>query len=278
MGTFRMAETRRYRDGLRRQIGGLSQRVRRSPESQWFWDHYEFAVGQIVDFCEASGLQLEGQDVADVGCGDGIMALGLCHRVGPRQLVAFDIVPTDAETLLARSRTEGVGDTLPAELEFRQSSWRTTPAPDASFDLVYSWSAFEHIADPIGVLREIRRIIRPSGVFFLQLWPFYNSAKGSHLWDWFADDFHHLVTGYREIVEQMRGSDVHSTEWTDYMTREFEHLNRITLEELQRAILVAGFDVRRLELLTSPTVLTPELARYSWADVGIGGIKLLAAP
>jgi len=167
---------------------------------------------------------------------------------------------------------------LPAELEFRQSAPSSTPAEDASFDLVYSWSAFEHIGDPVGVLREIRRIIRPGGVFFLQLWPFYHSAKGSHLWDWFEQDFHHLLAGEREIVEQMRASDRHDGGWTEYMAREFEQLNRVTLGELQRAVLTAGFDVRRLELLSSTVLLTPELARYSWSDLGIGGIKLLAAP
>jgi hypothetical protein len=60
------------------------------------------------------------------------------------------------------------------------------------------------------------------------------------------------------------------------MAREFQHLNRITVDELQRSMLAAGFVVRRLELLTSPSQLTPELERYSWLDLGISGIKLIA--
>ena len=143
---------------------------------------------------------------------------------------------------------------------------------------MYSWSAFEHIAEPIEVLAEIRRILRPEGHFFLQLWPFYFSAKGSHLWEWFDQDFHHLLTNDRDIVSNLSSSDVHSVDWTNYMTREFERLNRITIDELQRAVLVAGFDVRRLEFLTSPTILDPALARFSWCDVGISGIKFLATP
>jgi hypothetical protein len=43
-------------------------------------------------------------------------------------------------------------------------------------------------------------------------------------------------------------------------------------------MLAAGFVVRRLELLTSPSRLTPELGRYSWLDLGVGGIKLIATP
>ena len=62
------------------------------------------------------------------------------------------------------------------------------------------------------------------------------------------------------------------------MAREFQALNRITAEQLQRAVLVAGFDAARLELLSSPTMLSPTLARYSWTDLGISGIKLLSIP
>jgi hypothetical protein len=61
------------------------------------------------------------------------------------------------------------------------------------------------------------------------------------------------------------------------MIREFDHLNRITLEELQRAVLAAGFTVRWLELLTSPVHLAPPLARYAWADVAVSGIKLISS-
>ena len=275
-----MAEVRRYRNALRRIPRGRGQRVRDggSPESQWFWDHYEFAANEIISFGEGCGLSLQGCDVADIGCGDGIMALGIAHRARPRTLVGFDVVPTNVDALATRSRAERVADTLPPELEFRESAPTTIPAPDGAFDFVYSWSAFEHITDPLGVLREIRRIVRPTGNFFLQLWPFYRSAKGSHLWEWFEEDFHHLTGDEREIIEQMRTSGRHSEEWTDYMTREFEHLNRVTLDQLQRAVLLAGLDVRRLELLSSPIVLPPELGRYSWADLAIGGIKLLASP
>ena len=47
----------------------------RSPESQWFWEHYEWAAGEIVDFTTSAGVRLEGADVADIGTGDGILAL-----------------------------------------------------------------------------------------------------------------------------------------------------------------------------------------------------------
>ncbi len=274
-----MRQRFRGRAPIRRHVAKGGPRRCDTPESQWFWDHYEWAANEIEKFCGDCGLSLHGLEVADIGCGDGIMALGLARRLQLGRLVAFDIVATNTEVLLERGRAEGVvSDKLPPGLEFRLSEPGRITADDNEFDFVYSWSAFEHIETPIEVLTDVRRILRPSGHFFLQLWPFYHSAKGSHLWDWFPEEFHHLTTNDRDIIAQMGESNHHPAETTSYMIREFEHLNRITLEELQRAVLAAGFDVRRIELLTAPTILTPALARYSWCDLAIGGIKFLATP
>lgn len=248
----------------------------RSPESQWFWDHYDMAASQIVEIFAAEGLSLTGRTVADVGCGDGIMDLGLFDKTTPARLTGFDLNPTNTEILFARAAEEGVTASPREGLSFERSESERLPAEDGSFDFAFSWSAFEHISQPIGVLSEIRRILAPGGAFFLQLWPFYHSAKGSHLWEWFPEDYHHLQRAESEIAEEVLASDLKPPDWTEMMAREFRHLNRITIDELQRSMLAAGFVVRRLELLASPTRLTPELARYSWLDLGVSGIKLIA--
>jgi ubiquinone/menaquinone biosynthesis C-methylase UbiE len=256
-------------------VAGESERL--AAEEQWFWQHYSEAVDEIVGFCEPRGVPLAGTKVADVGSGDGIMAAGLFDRTAPACLVGFDIVPTNRQVLIERCRRYGVA-VPPDRLEFRQSTETQLPAPDAAYDFVYSWSAFEHISQPPAVLAEIHRIVRPGGWFFLQLWPFYYSANGSHLWDWFPEPHHHLGQDPDAIVTEMRASGRHNSEWTEYMITEFQHLNRITINELQRDVVGAGFDVSAVELITAPMELRPELAVYAWTDLAIGGIKLLARP
>jgi SAM-dependent methyltransferase len=250
----------------------------RSPESQWFWDHYDFASGQVIDAFAGEGLSLTDATVADVGCGDGFMDLGLFDKTRPRQLTGFDLNLTNTEVLYRRAQEEGVGDAPRRGLSFERSEIGSLPAEDGAYDFAFSWSAFEHISEPVEVLQEIRRIISPTGVFFLQLWPFYFSAKGSHLWEWFPEDYHHLYQPESETAEQLLASGLKDEEWTQVMAREFKHLNRITVDELQRSMLASGFVVRSLELMASPTRLTPALARYSWLDLGISGIKLTAVP
>lgn len=248
------------------------------PSLEWFWEKYHDAAGQIVEFCEACAVPLDGRDVADVGCGEGSMALGLFRRARPRRLAAYDVKEVDLGELSRRSAAVGEDPRLPEGLEFHCSGPTSVPAEDDSFDIVYSWSAFEHIAEPVAVLQEVRRVLRPGGTFFLQLWPFYFSARGSHLWQWYEQEFHHLLAVERDTVAEVLADDRQPRDWAEYMTHEFERLNRITVSELQRALLAAGLDPVRVDLLTEPVMLTPALARYDWTDLAIGGIKLLARP
>ncbi len=245
----------------------------------WFRDHYEEAAARVVEFLAMDGITLEGKQVADIGAGDGILDLGLAHKGRPQRLVAFDLNAMSLDDLLAAAIDEGVCDALPPSLEFVVSGTTSIPVEDRSFDIVVSWSAFEHIADPLGVLREVRRVLRDDGCLFLQVWPFYHSQFGSHLRDWFPQGWEHLEHPADEIEAIVRSSDLHAAEWADVMLREFGELNKVTVDDLGGALLEAGFDVRRLNLLTRAVAVPPSAAsRHALSVLGIEGVELLAVP
>lgn len=54
-------------------------------------------------------------------------------------------------------------------LELHQMDAAQIALPDASFDVVYCLSVFQHVPDPGGVLDEIVRLLRPGGVAYLEL-------------------------------------------------------------------------------------------------------------
>jgi SAM-dependent methyltransferase len=249
-------------------------------DKSWFTSHYEEAAQAVIDFLGDVHISLTGQDVADIGCGDGILDLGIARKAQPRRLVGYDIDLTDENHLKDAAARAGVSPELPPCLDFARSEPLSIPADDESFDVLITWSAFEHIADPTAVAREMRRIIRPTGVLFLQLWPFYHSEHGSHLWDWFpGENFVQLRRSPDEIAAVLRANPRGPiSDWNEIMLREFRSLNRITLDELQRALLAGGFVVRLVEIETPIVNLPAEVARYRLADLGIAGIKLLALP
>ena len=108
------------------------------------------------------------------------------------------------------------------------------------------------------------------------LWPFYHSERGSHLWDWFPGPFHHLLSSEEEIVAEVRASDRHPPEHSEYMLNEFLNLNRVTVDDLGRAIAEAGLAVRKLELMSEITHVPPGLEDYPLTTLGVSGVRLVA--
>jgi ubiquinone/menaquinone biosynthesis C-methylase UbiE len=247
--------------------------------SSWVTEHHHEAARSIIDTLDGVGHSLTGKRVADIGCGDGLVDLGLVDKARPGELVGYDIERTDEAKLLEMARRVGVGRRLPRGLRFEESTETTIPADDASFDYVVSWSVFEHATDPITLALEMRRILRPTGLVFVQLYPFYMSEHGSHLWDWFPDGFEQFQRTDDEIEQVLRSDPGPlGPGWAEEQLHIYRTLNRLTLDDLQRAIVRGGLRIIRVELITNRFHVPLELAHLPLSDLSIGGVKLLAQP
>jgi SAM-dependent methyltransferase len=244
---------------------------------EWFRDHFDDAAKQILEFLDAPDGGLADRMVADVGCGDGVIDLGLALKGRPRQLIGYDVRPTDVDALRRVAAAAGAADDLPAALSFATSSIDQLPSEDDAFDVVVTWSMFEHVHYPLRMLSEISRVLKPDGVLFLQLWPFFYSEHGGHLWPHYDEEFPHLRRTDEEIREHLRGRPGTDAARRDAV-EEFEGLNRITVDQLQNAILAAGMTVTKLELLTNAVHIPRDLGHISLSLLGVGGVKLLAVP
>lgn len=245
----------------------------------WPEESFAGAAGEIVKFFGDDGFELAGTDLADIGCGaDGVMDLGVFQQGHPSTLVGFDLNPVDRSMLLTRAAARGVATRLPDGLQFRVCDVDRLPADDNSFDHVFSWSAFEHITRPLPVLREIHRILRPGGMLMIQLWPFFHSKHGAHLWDWYPEGFSHLLHDPFEVERQILAQPEKSTCPIEVMVEAVRELNRITIDDLQRALLHAHFGIVKLQLLTEPFHIPVELAHLPLSLLAVAGVKLLAAP
>lgn len=240
----------------------------------WFNAHFEQAAEQVIEFFGGDGISLEGKTVADIGCGDGIIDLGVALKAKPDRLVGFDILTHDIEELRERAAKFAGVEKLPDNLFFCMSETTRLPAEDDEFDYVISWSAFEHIEDPVAILHEIRRVLRPHGVLFIQLWPFYHSAHGTHLVDWFPEGFAQFRFSHHEIVRRLRSSG--EQQMASDMLEAYRTLNGITADGLQDALRQAGFRIVKVALQADAVHIPGEASHLPLSQVAVSGIKLLA--
>lgn len=101
-----------------------------------------------------------GEQVLDVGCGTGSLALLAKRRVGASGSVdGLDPSPQMLERAAAKARRAGVVLTL------TQGAVQAMPYPDASFDVVLSTFMLHHVPGPArrAMAHEIRRVLKPDG-------------------------------------------------------------------------------------------------------------------
>lgn len=100
-----------------------------------------------------------GQDVLDVGCGPGTITVDLAERVPGGKVIGLD----RSDDVLAKAADLAVARGV-ENVEFEVGDIFELPHADASFDVVHAHQVLQHLGDPVGAMREMRRVLRPGGV------------------------------------------------------------------------------------------------------------------
>lgn len=232
----------------------------------WFRDHYRGAAAIVLDLVPAHCFA-KGRIAVDFGCGDGATTLGVASRV-EAQVIGLDLHLTFLQLPDFAQKNLGTG-ALPSNLAFRQNRLgEPLPLADGSVDLVYSWSVFEHLADVSGALSELARVTKPGGVLFIQVEPLFYGPYGSHLRRLVDEPWAHLRHGEDEFLRRAAAArdqvpehekdtlyrDNSFEQLKRYLLGEYRSLNRITAEQLIRAVGTAGFDVVATRLIEAEGV------------------------
>jgi len=123
-------------------------------------DYFEWRCALYSNYIESMPVnEATGLDVMDYGCGPGHDLVGFWCHSQPRRLVGVDVSPTS----LAEARERLKLHAASAEFVLIHEDDPRLPFEDASFDLVHSSGVLHHAPAPLSILREIRRVLRPSG-------------------------------------------------------------------------------------------------------------------
>lgn len=145
---------------------------------------------QTIDFTK---LQLrDGDRILDVGCGEGRHTLGAYLHANV-EAVGVDLSANDIQK--AREGAVEFVDPNNADksITFQEADALALPFEDDSFDKVICSEVLEHIPDYKGVLKEIKRVLKPDGLLAVSVpraWPeeicwrlskAYHQVEGGHI-------------------------------------------------------------------------------------------------
>lgn len=110
----------------------------------------------------AIAIEQTGQ-AADLGCGPGHLAIELAHAAPDLYVTGIDL----SDEMLAQAEARTRRDGLAERIAFKKGDVAQIPFPDDSLDLVISTLSLHHWSDPVAVLNEIARVVRPGGSFLV---------------------------------------------------------------------------------------------------------------
>jgi SAM-dependent methyltransferase len=101
-----------------------------------------------------------GLTLLDVGCGPGTITVDLARRLAPGHVVGVDASAEIVKQAAALAQDEAVHNAT-----FQPGDVYALDFPDDSFDIVHTHQVLQHVANPIAAIREIRRVLKPGGLF-----------------------------------------------------------------------------------------------------------------
>jgi len=100
----------------------------------------------------------------DLGCGPGNIALKLAKRFPEILVVGVDYAASMVRMAASSAATQG----LSARTTFLSGDAKKIPFADQTFDMVLSNSVLHHLANPVAMLDEMRRVMKPHGLALLR--------------------------------------------------------------------------------------------------------------
>ena len=123
------------------------------------------------------------------------------------------------------------------------------PYPDSEFDVVFADNVLEHLAEPLQVFREVRRMLRPGGCFLF---------KTPNCWHYVAVAARLTPYSFHRFFDSLRGRAADDTFQTLYRAN--------TARDIGYLASQAGFDVELLEYIEG----RPEHLRPWWPTYLLG--------
>ncbi|KAG6013700.1 hypothetical protein E4U54_006418 [Claviceps lovelessii] len=110
--------------------------------------------------------------ILDLGCGPGTITTDLCAHVPEGHVIGLERGAAVLDQARALATERGVQN-----VQFVEGDANSLSYADNTFDVVVCHQVLQHVSDPVGILREMRRVAKPGGLVAAR-----ESDYGSFTW------------------------------------------------------------------------------------------------
>ena len=187
-------------------------------------ERHDDAFRSFFDTHVAPGLPAR-PAIADLGCGPGLFLRDLSRRFPGAALHGYDLTPA----MIAYAQDEVAYAGPKPTLAVHDLTAQPVPLADGSLHLVNMTAILHLLDEPLPILAEVRRLLAPEGIFFLN--------------DWVRAP----LTEYLDSRVEGEGEErqISLRRWF----RLFPVHNKYTTEDWQWLLAEAGFGIRQTESL-----------------------------
>jgi len=216
--------------------------------------------------------------VLDIGCGAGGKTLYYASR-GVDKVWGIEVVEHYEDEANDLAEERGLRD----KFQFVLGDAANMPFEDNFFHTIIMNDAMEHVDEPLTVLEECHRVLKPGGRLYVNFPPYYHPF-GAHLSDaigipwvhiFFSDDT--LIQAYKDLVKDLPDGStrINFRISTDENQREyFSYINRMTIKRFNQILKDTNYNIKHYEEVPLRNFLSP-LAKFPVLKEGF--VKMVVA-
>ena len=167
------------------------------------WGEGYLSPGGSVEIDEIIGdIDLSNKKILDIGCGTGGAVFHLLEKHNAAEAIGYDPEPL----VIEKANELAVEKNLSDRAKFHCIEPGPIQADDESMDVVFSKEAFIHIHDKNELMKDIHRILRPSGLLAVGDWMRNDDGPPSEQMKEYIkaeglEYFMYSLDKYREVLE-----------------------------------------------------------------------------
>jgi SAM-dependent methyltransferase len=254
-------------DGFRERV--LDYRPKQTPQANWLQEDFTRAVkkrlkrfNSIVSKISSGNGDLRNAEILEIGCGDGINTL-LFGLYGVKRVTGIDLdlrlynrdekgqaLRRLAESLVKKAKSLNYPqNTNNSSMAMLKMDATRMGFADNRFDLIISRSVLEHIQSIDDLSSEIDRVLRPGGIVFHEIDPYY-WIRGCHKRGLVNIPWAHArltPDEYYRFVLETEGKQK-----AEKRLKRLNTLNRLSLKQWKTYFENKSFEILNWEEIASP--------------------------